>query len=73
MGCHALFQGIFPIQRETCIGGRFFTTSATWKALKLGTPILLTVVNLACHGSMEKSQKSTIEKFLSLPQLGLSW
>ena len=57
----------------SCIGSRFFTTSATWKALKLGTPILLTAVNLACHGSMEESQKSTIEKFLSLPQLGLSW
>ena len=38
VGCHALFQGIFLIQESnpcflfSCIGGRFFTTSATWEA-----------------------------------------
>ena len=42
LGCHVLFQGIFPTQRSNprllcllhCLGG-FFTTGATWK-----TPIL---------------------------------
>ena len=57
----------------SCIGGRFPTTGATWEALKLGTPILLTAVNLACQVSMEENQKSAIEKFLFLPQLALSW
>ena len=37
VGCHALLQGIFPARGQTCvssiscIAGRLFTTSATWK------------------------------------------
>ena len=34
VGCHALLQGVFPTRDQTgisCIGGRFFTTSATGK------------------------------------------
>ena len=41
VGCHALFQGIFPTQGSNpyllkfpALGGRFFTTNATWEALK---------------------------------------
>ena len=39
MGCHALLQGIFPIQgsnplslASAALAGVFFTTSATWEA-----------------------------------------
>ena len=37
MGCHALFQGIFPTQGSnpvSCIAGRFFTTEPPGKPLK---------------------------------------
>ena len=40
VGCHCLFQGIFPTQgwnpgllRLRALAGRFFTTSITWEAL----------------------------------------
>ena len=39
VGCHALLQGIFPIQGSNphspgspALGGEFFTTRATWEA-----------------------------------------
>ena len=38
VGCHALFQGIFPTQGSNlhlmspALAGKFFTTSATWEA-----------------------------------------
>ena len=42
VGCHALLQGIFPTQGSNpylfkfpALGGRFFTTNATCKALKM--------------------------------------
>ena len=40
MGCHALVQGIFPIQGSysrlisPAVAGRFFTTSTNWEAGK---------------------------------------
>ena len=41
MGCHAVLQGIFPTQGSSqrlltslALAGGFFTTSATWEALK---------------------------------------
>ena len=41
VGCHALLQGIFPIQRSNprllqlpALAGRFFTTSATWEVFR---------------------------------------
>ena len=40
VGCHALFQGIFPTQgyqtqvsMSPALAGRFFTTSTTWEGL----------------------------------------
>ena len=48
VGCHALLQGIFPTQGSNpglmspALVGRFFTTSATWKAPPIGKRALLT-------------------------------
>ena len=45
VGCHALFQGIFPAQEWNphllsllASAGRIFTTSATWEAYTFKTP-----------------------------------
>ena len=41
VGFHALLQGIFPTQGlnpSLCMGGRFFTTSATGKPMILNVP-----------------------------------
>ena len=48
VGCHFLFQGIFPTQGlnlcliyPPALTGRFFTPSVTWKILHLCTPLIL--------------------------------
>ena len=58
VGCHALLQGIFQAQGSNpaltipTLAGGFFTTSATWEALKCNTLTLIT----GCEG--EKSDHS---------------
>ena len=42
VGCHVLFQGLFPTQglnhclKSPALAGRFFTINATWEAHKEG-------------------------------------
>ena len=69
VGCHVLLQGIFPTQRSNLcllhllsylISGRFFTTSATWKAQQ---DRHIVVLILACTVGEGKRQKNSLGNF----------